>query len=75
MLDALRRQAILNAKMFTPERASLLAGPPDVLNQALQEAKMSQADRGVVLGLSQSAVSRRAKRSEVSTKKETDLHA
>jgi hypothetical protein len=64
ILEALRRQAVLNARMFGPERASLLVGNIDDLNHALQEAKMSQAERGVVLGLSQSAVSRRAKRIE-----------
>jgi DNA polymerase III delta prime subunit len=64
ILEALRRQAVLNARMFGPERASLLVGNIDDLNHALQEAKMSQAERGVVLGLSQSAVSRRAKRVE-----------
>ena len=50
--------------MFTPERAALLSGPLDDLNHALQEARMSQTDRGVVLGLSQSAVSRRGRRTE-----------
>ena len=64
ILEALRRQAALNARMFAPERASLLVGPIDDLNHALQEAKLSQAERGVVLGLSQSAVSRRGKRIE-----------
>lgn len=64
ILEALRRQAALNARMFGPERAALLVGPIDDLNHALQEAKMSQAERGVVLGLSQSAVSRRGKRAE-----------
>jgi MoxR-like ATPase len=64
VLEALRRQAALNTRMFTPERAALLTGPLDDLNHALQEAKMSQAERGVVLGLSQSAVSRRGRRIE-----------
>jgi len=65
VLEALRRQAALNTRMFTPERAALLTGPLDDLNHALQEAKMSQTERGVVLGLSQSAVSRRGKRTEI----------
>jgi SpoVK/Ycf46/Vps4 family AAA+-type ATPase len=64
VLEALRRQATLNTRMFTPERAALLIGPLDDLNHALQDAKMSQTERGVVLGLSQSAVSRRGKRIE-----------
>ena len=48
--------------MFTGNRAALLLGPPDVPNKALQQAGLNQAERGVVLGLSQSAVSRRGKR-------------
>lgn len=51
VLEALRRQAALNARMFAGERAALLLGPLDDLNHALQEAKMSQTERGVVLGL------------------------
>lgn len=66
ILEGLRRQAVLNARMFAPERAALLVGPIDDLNRALQDAKLSQAERGVVLGLSQSAVSRRGRRAETS---------
>jgi len=66
VLEALRRQAALNARMFTPERAAMLTGPLDDLNHALQDAKLSQTERGVVLGLSQSAVSRRGRRVESS---------
>jgi SpoVK/Ycf46/Vps4 family AAA+-type ATPase len=65
VLEALRRQAALNTRMFTPDRVTLLTGPLDHLNHALQDAKMSQTERGVVLGLSQSAVSRRGKRTEI----------
>jgi DNA polymerase III delta prime subunit len=75
ILEALRRQAVLNARMFTPERAALLVGPIDDLNHSLQEAKLSQVERGVVLGLSQSAVSRRGKRIEMSeAQKETNAN-
>jgi hypothetical protein len=75
ILEALRRQAVLNARMFTPDRAALLVGPIDDLNHALHEAKMSQAERGIVLGLSQSAVSRRGKRIETSeAQKETSAN-
>jgi hypothetical protein len=66
ILDGLRRQAVLNGRMFTGDRAALLTGPIDDLNQALEKAKLNQAERGIVLGLSQSAVSRRAKRGEMS---------
>jgi hypothetical protein len=64
VLEALRRQAALNTRMFTAERASLLTGSIDDLNRSLQEAKMSQSERGVILGLSQSAVSRLGRRSD-----------
>lgn len=75
VLEALQRQAVLNARMFTPERAELLTGPTDILNHALQEAKLSQLERGIVLGLSQSAVSRRGKRSGKPPEKEPSIHA
>lgn len=64
ILEALRRQALLNTRLFTSDRAALLTGPVDALDQALQDAGLKQAERGVVLGLSQSAVSRRSKRSD-----------
>ena len=66
ILEALRRQAALNARLFSPDRAALLAGPVDDLDNALQEAGLKQAERGAILGLSQSAVSRRKKRIEES---------
>lgn len=76
ILEGLRRQAALNARMFAADRASLLTGPIDALNRALQEAKLNQAERGVVLGLSQSAVSRRGKRGDISgAQKEADANA
>lgn len=64
ILEGVRRQATLNARMFSEGRGGILAGPPDALDRALQHAKFTQAERGVVLGLSQSAMSRRAKRAE-----------
>jgi len=64
ILEALRRQATLNSRMFTADRAKLLTGPIDSLNRALADAKFSQVERGIVLGLSQSAVSRRGRRIE-----------
>jgi len=76
ILEGLRRQAVLNGRMFTGDRAALLTGPIDDLNQALEKAKLNQAERGVVLGLSQSAVSRRGKRGEMSEElKEVNPHA
>jgi hypothetical protein len=76
ILEGLRRQAALNARMFSNDRAALLTGPIDALNQALREAKLNQAERGIVLGLSQSAVSRRGKRGETSEpQKEVNANA
>lgn len=64
ILEALRRQATLNARLFTTEQAALLTGPVGALDEALEQVGLIQADRGAVLGLSQSAVSRRKKRGE-----------
>lgn len=62
ILSALRRQAALNARLFGPERAELLIGNDDELDHAMQKAGLTQAERGTVLGLSQSAMSRREKK-------------
>ena len=64
ILEGLRRQASLNSRLFSGDRAALLIGPPEALDDALERGGMTQADRGTVLGLSQSAVSRRRKRGE-----------
>jgi hypothetical protein len=61
ILDALRRQASLNTRLFAGERAALLTGP--MLDQPLRMAGLNQAECAVFLGLSQSAISRRRKRS------------
>lgn len=60
-LSGIRRQAALNTRLFASDRAALLLGPLDDLDQALREAQLNQAERGRVLGLSQSTVSRRDK--------------
>jgi hypothetical protein len=64
ILEGLRRQAALNARLFAADRAGLLTGPPEALDEALERVGLTQADRGMLLGLSQSAVSRRRKRGE-----------
>jgi hypothetical protein len=64
ILEALRRQATLNARLFATPQAALLTGPVGALDEALEQVGLKQADRGAVLGLSQSAVSRRKKRGE-----------
>jgi hypothetical protein len=64
VLEGLRRQAALNARLFSADRAALLTGQVDALDEALEQVGLTQTDRGTVLGLSQSAVSRRKKRGE-----------
>lgn len=61
LLEALRRQALLNARMFSPKRRVLLTGDRTALADALVEAQFTQRETGELLGLSQSAVSRRHK--------------
>lgn len=61
ILEGLRRQAVVNARLFAQDRAALLSGQVDALNEALRLGGLSQAERGQVLGLSQSAVSRRGR--------------
>jgi hypothetical protein len=62
--EVLRRQAVLNVRLFAAERAALLSGPNEALDSALETAGFTQTERGAVLGISQSAVSRLRKRSE-----------
>jgi len=69
ILEALRRQATLNARLFAAHHVELLTGPVDALDEALEQVGLKQAERGAVLGLSQSAVSRRRKRGD-----EGELH-
>ena len=64
ILEGLRRQAVLNARLFSADRATLLTGQADALDGVLEQAGLTQADRGAILGLSQSAVSRLRKRGE-----------
>ena len=64
ILEALKRQAVLNNRMFIGDRAALLLGAGDQLAAALKAGGLRQADIGRVLGRSQSAVSRLSKKSE-----------
>lgn len=59
LLEALRRQATLNARLFQSDRRELLVGDRDSLASALLAAEFTQQDVGDLLGMSQSAVSRR----------------
>jgi hypothetical protein len=63
ILEGLRRQAVVNARLFRQDRATLLSGQVDALNEALRLGGLSQVERGQILGLSQSAVSRRGRSS------------
>jgi hypothetical protein len=66
MLEAIRRQAAVNARLFAPDRTAALLGGVDQLNRALNAAGFKQAVRAELLGLSQSSVSRRGRRDAVS---------
>ncbi len=59
LLQALRRQAFLNSRMFESSRLALLAGDNAALGNALLSASFTQRETGELLGLSQSAVSRK----------------
>lgn len=75
VLEALRRQATLNSRLFAEEQAALLTGPINALDEAMEQVGLKQAERGAVLGLSQSAVSRRKKRGEESEVQKDNANA
>jgi hypothetical protein len=64
VLEGLRRQASINSRLFSTDRARLLSGSLEELDRALEHAGLTQVDRGTVLGRSQSAISRLRKRGE-----------
>lgn len=60
LLGALRRQATLSGQIFTDERRALLLGANDELARALvDEGGLTQREAGLLVGVSQSTVSRR----------------
>jgi hypothetical protein len=61
LLEALRHQAFLNARLFASDRRDLLVGDRDRFANTLLGAGFTQREAGDLLGLSQSAVSRRHK--------------
>ena len=64
MLEAIRRQATINSRLFAPDRVTVLQGNIDALNRALEAAGFKQSVRAELLGLSQSSVSRLARKRE-----------
>jgi ATPase family associated with various cellular activities (AAA) len=64
ILESLRRQALLNVRLFSASQAKLLTGDLSHLASALESEGLKQAEIGALLGLSQSAISRRKKRAE-----------
>ena len=64
MLEAIRRQATINTRLFAPDRVAALQGNVDGLNRALEAAGFKQSVRAELLGLSQSSVSRLARKRE-----------
>lgn len=59
VLESLRRQAMLNARLFSGDRGRLLSGQSVALESVLERAGMTQSEIGAVQGVSQSAISRR----------------
>ena len=57
--EALRRQSLINARLFSEKCQVALTGPDDKLMDALLVAGFTQKDAGALVGRSQSAVSRR----------------
>jgi hypothetical protein len=62
MLDALRRQSTLNARLFAPDRHAALFGGEKDIDHALREAGLTQLETASFLGVSQSTVSRQERR-------------
>lgn len=65
MLDAIRRQAAVNSRLFAADRASALQNGDEALNRALHASGFKQSVRAELLGLSQSSVSRLDRRETV----------
>ena len=65
LLAALKRQTLLNAKLFDDRRHKLLLGTVENLSDALvEEADLTQKEVATILGVSQSTVSRHLKSAE-----------
>lgn len=62
LLAALRRFVVLNTKQFSPDRIAAVTGDRTALIASLAEAGLNQAQRAVFLGVSQSTVSRSARK-------------
>lgn len=67
LLDGLRNQAALDARLFDPEIRSALLGPEDRLMEALLQAGFKQRDAAELLGWNQSTISRKLKAKAQST--------
>lgn len=72
LLEALRRQALINARLFSGERQAALTGSDDDLMGRLLSDGFTQKEAGAVIGRSQSAISRRTAKPNTSTRAEAD---
>lgn len=61
LLEALQRQALLNARLFSPDRQIALLGSADDMSAILLNSGFTQKEAGDLLGKSQSAISRTQK--------------
>lgn len=55
---ALRSYIVMNGQQFDARKVSAIAGPREELDAALIEAGLNQTERGEILGVSQSTISR-----------------
>jgi MoxR-like ATPase len=73
LLAALRRQATLNGHLFGRARQALLLGPEDELAAAMVSgAGLTQREAAIVVGLSQSTISRRSRSVPRETETQTE---
>ncbi|HVW73099.1 MAG TPA: ATP-binding protein [Rhizomicrobium sp.] len=61
LLEALQHQALLNARLFAPDRQKLLLSDPEAISASLLNFGFTQKETGGLLGKSQSTVSRAQK--------------
>lgn len=64
IIEALRRQAALNSRLFDDRRRELLSSSDEELEKALLIDGFLQKEVGDLLGMTQSAISRRARKSK-----------
>ncbi|MES5485182.1 AAA family ATPase [Bradyrhizobium sp. INPA03-11B] len=72
LLEALRHQALLNARLFSSDVRTVLLGETDSMARTLLDFGFTQKEAGNLLGVSQSSISRSQKRDQVPLMTEAD---